>query len=674
MLASEVRDNIVVTANRSEQSTLEIIGNISSLDKTEIESTSATHIHELAVRVPGVWVSRGSGQEHLTAIRSPVLTGPGSCGAFLIMEDGIPTRPSGFCNVNQLFEIPTELADSIEVIRGPANALYGSNALHGTLNSILPSPKNFPMTKIAIKSGPNSYWRSKYFWNSNDQSDLYNFGLVIDHDGGFREDTGYEQIKFFGKKLTERANGVLTWSASGSWLDQETAGFIIGKDVYRNREIRFDNLNPEAFRKANSTRLSAKWIPNIDGPWNKEYQIFFRYSDMEFLQHFLPGKPLEKNNQISSGINLLATKDSWLDSKLTVGLDSEFAHGELDQFQSGPTQGSAFLQATRPEGQHYDYSVNSYSAAGFASWLFQLNPSWELRLGSRLEYLVFNYDNKMLDGNTRDDGTICGFGGCLYTRPSNRNDAFLNISPNIGLRHIVSPRTVIFANLATGFRAPQATELYRLQAQQNVNEIDSERIISAEVGVRHDNDTYDFEITGFGLRKSDYILRDSEGLNVSNGKSSHIGFETTLNWQISDQFYFDLAASFTQHQYRFNSDAALGEIISDGNEVDTAPPFLASSRIGYDFGITNLELEWVHHDDYYLDAANSAVYPGHDLINIRASIDLFQNWSIKISLNNATDEVYADRADLQSITDPVTYRYFPGRSREFFAEIIWQRN
>ena len=74
------------------------------------------------------------------AIRSPVLTGAGACGAFLVLEDGLPSRPAGFCNVNQLFELDFEQAGAIEVVRGPGSALYGSNALHGTINVLMPSP------------------------------------------------------------------------------------------------------------------------------------------------------------------------------------------------------------------------------------------------------------------------------------------------------------------------------------------------------------------------------------------------------------------------------------------------------------------------------------------------------------------------------------------------------
>ncbi len=124
----ETISELVVTSQRREEPRLLHAGNIDRLDGATIADVQHQHIHELLTRVSGVWLSRGSGQEHLTAIRSPVLTGGGSCGAFLFLEDGIPTRPAGFCNVNSIFEINTEQAHSVEVIRGPGNALYGSNA------------------------------------------------------------------------------------------------------------------------------------------------------------------------------------------------------------------------------------------------------------------------------------------------------------------------------------------------------------------------------------------------------------------------------------------------------------------------------------------------------------------------------------------------------------------
>ena len=61
-----------------------------SISKDDLLRVDPQHPKEIFQRVPGVWISRGSGQEHLTSIRSPVLTGPGACGSFLLLEDGIP--------------------------------------------------------------------------------------------------------------------------------------------------------------------------------------------------------------------------------------------------------------------------------------------------------------------------------------------------------------------------------------------------------------------------------------------------------------------------------------------------------------------------------------------------------------------------------------------------------
>ena len=123
---------------------LQHAGNIAQLDGRTLQWLQAQHIHEAMNRVAGAWVVRGSGQEHQTAIRSPVLGGGGACGGFLPLEDGIPVRPASFCNVNQFIELYPEEARAIEVIRGPGNALYGSNALHGTLNVLMPVPGDIP--------------------------------------------------------------------------------------------------------------------------------------------------------------------------------------------------------------------------------------------------------------------------------------------------------------------------------------------------------------------------------------------------------------------------------------------------------------------------------------------------------------------------------------------------
>ncbi|GIS20633.1 MAG: hypothetical protein CM15mP120_25490 [Pseudomonadota bacterium] len=153
--AAEVSDErgieeVVVTAGSSIQERLGAAGSGTVLTAKEIQQIGATHASEALNRVAGVWVNRGSGQEHLTAVRSAVMTGSGACGEFSYLQDGIPIRPHGFCNINNLFELNTEQAAAIEVWRGPASAVLGGNALHGAINVITPIPDQ---SLIALEAG-----------------------------------------------------------------------------------------------------------------------------------------------------------------------------------------------------------------------------------------------------------------------------------------------------------------------------------------------------------------------------------------------------------------------------------------------------------------------------------------------------------------------------------------
>mgnify|MGYP003848323851 CR=1 FL=1 len=134
--SSNTLESIVVTADRKQSTLRDVPASIFAVGGDDIKKIRPTHINELLARVPGTWISRGNGQESLTAIRSPVLAGAGACGAFLILEDGTPIRPVGFCNVNQLFDANLLQAGRVEVLKGPGAVVFGSNALHGIINVV----------------------------------------------------------------------------------------------------------------------------------------------------------------------------------------------------------------------------------------------------------------------------------------------------------------------------------------------------------------------------------------------------------------------------------------------------------------------------------------------------------------------------------------------------------
>ena len=386
---------------------------------------------------------------------------------------------------------------------------------------------------------------------------------------------------------------------------------------------------------------------------------------MDFLQHFLPGTPLEENGQDSFGVLM-----SWSnDRSLSAGVDLEWAEGELTEFQENPVDtGSAFLKETRPQGFHYNYAVQSSMAAGWLQWQHELPSGLEATAGLRAEYLAYDYNNRMLDGNTRDDGTACGFGGCLYTRPADRSDSFSNLSPEFGLAYKLNERQKLYFRAARGYRAPQATELYRLQKGQTVADLNSETLDSVELGLKGYTDKLSYEFTVYAMRKQNFIFRDASGFNISDGKTRSAGIESLLRWQFTDDLAISGNLSWARHEYDFNRDLGRGEIILKGNEVDTAPPWLGGLRLYWQRNANYAaEAEWIYQGGYFLDAANRHRYPGHSLLNLRGwRVIADGRHTVSLRLSNLLDVRYAERADYAF----GNYRYFPGAGRRISVE--WQ--
>ena len=660
-------EQVTVTATRDARVLTAQPETISIVDDAALQAISAVHPSQALASVPGTWVSRGNGQESLIAIRSPVLTGAGSCGAFAITEDGVPVRGTGFCNVNQLFDSHFEQAGRIEVLRGPGTVLYGSDAQHGVINILTAAPANGRETRAVLEGGANQYRRVKLEHSRGGDTGGFRIGFSGTRDGGYKEDSGFDQ-----QKLQLRADGRLPeWSYQSlltfSNLNQETAGYVTGKDAYRDDARKRENPNPEAFRDSQSARAQLRLERTLASGSTLQLTPYLRYTDMTFLMHFLPGTPLEQNGQRGVGVQTAIRYGDTESVAFTSGVDLEYTAGWLQQSQVGGF--SVF-----PAGRHYDYAVNAAVAAAFTQMEMDLSESTAATLGARGETLRYDYDNRMISGDTTDTGELCVNGftgaiGCRYTRPEDRSDRFSNLSLNASLVHTFASDVRGSLRLAHGFRAPQATELYRLQNGQMRAELDSESIDSLELGLRHTADNFRYGVTAFYMRKADAIFQSSDRLNLSDGESRHYGVEYELDWRLSDHWRLGAAGTLARHQYTNNVSApGSGLILSDGNDIDTAPRQLHNLDITWQPQIsTRIALQWQYTGSYYTDIENAHRYAGHDLLHLRLQHTLTDTIALGVRVENLANVDYAERADYSSLGGGD--RYFIGEPRSLYADL-----
>jgi outer membrane receptor protein involved in Fe transport len=650
---SDILEELVVTATRSEQTVAEVSGNIASIDQRALEIVSHTHINESLARVPGAWISRGNGQEHLTALRSPVLTGAGACGAFLMLQDSIPLRATGFCNVNELFDANSEQARRIEVIKGPSGVAYGSNAMHGVINVL--SPDLSPVRRLSLEGGPHEYARARFSVGSN----AWRVDGNATTDGGYKDDSGFDQQKLLISNRLAAWNWQVTNRAALTNLNQETAGFILGKDTYKSARLRRANPNPEAYRDTRSARLSSQWQMQLTNGSELTLTPYVRHARMRFIQHYLPGQAIEDNGHDSLGI-----QTGWQYNDFRAGIDAEATRGFLNEYQPNPTAGSPFLAGTIPQGLHYDYDVDARVLAVFGDYVLSPSDAMTVTVGMRFERVMYSYDNKMLTGRTRDDGTNCGFGGCRFSRPADREDKFNNVSARAGISYSLSPGSRLFINLARGLRAPHTSELYRLQGSQAVSEIEAEQLDSLEIGLRGDVNRFSYDVSAYAMRKDNFIFRDTNRATVDNGETSHRGIELRAEFALTNSL--SVAANWSWALHKYENNPALVASPVKGNDIDTAPRNLGSARLEWQPSEQVIaELEWVNLGSYYEDPENLHRYKGHDLVHLRTEVALDQRFTVFARITNLTDTKYAERADYSFGND----RYFVGEPRSLYLGI-----
>lgn len=636
-------DQIVVTARRTDAPQTELPTQFGLVAQDEIDLIKAEHPSEALFRVPGVFIHRGSGQEHLTAIRSPVLTGGAGAGSFLFLQDGIPLRAAGFANVNGLFEAHTEFASALEVTKGPGSALFGSNAVHGLINVLTRAPTE--ETELFAEALGGSFGRYRGRVSASGTAGNHGFwgGVSLLNENGFRADSGLDQ-----QKVTLRhdyqGDGLTIESAFHyTNLNQETAGFVLGPNAFADPDLFRTNPNPEAFRDVQSLRANSRITLDLSDTRQLVVTPFLRYTDMDFLQHFLPGTPLEQNRHWSVGVQS-ALYQNFGQSLLIFGLDTEYTDGALSEVQEAPTVFS-FTQ-----GVHYDYQIEATVAAPFVHGEWQANDWLRVIGGLRTEYTYFDYENRTEDG-------IVG----RFLRPGDRTDAFFTVTPKLGAVADLTPQHQLFANYARGARAPQTTDLYRLQQFQTVGEIDPEVADSVELGTRGVFGPLTYSVAGFFIDKRNFFFRDADGLNVPDGRTRHAGVEIDGLLEVTRRLSLSGNATYARHTYRFDRPVTNNatESISFGDFVDTAPRMLAGARAAYAFLPGSVaELEWVHVGSYFTDAANDNRYDGHDLLNLRLIWQANDTLNLFVNIRNLTDIRYAERADFAFGNE----RFFPGES------------
>ena len=694
---------VTVTATRQAVPLSESPWSVGVIGQESIAVTKPTHPSELLSQVPGVAISVTNGEGHQTAIRQGFTTSP----VYLFLEDGIPIRATGNFNHNALYEVNIPSAASVEVIRGPASALYGSDAIGGVVNVITRTPSTRAGGNGSLEMGQWGYSRLLAGADTGDGSvGALRLDVNLTTTDGWREKTGYDRRSFNARWDSQLPSGTRVKTILGmTSIDQETgANSALPKDLFLNDPT--VNLRSPAYRKVDALRLSSAFEHDLGGGRQLSLTPYLRQNKMDLngSYNFTGDARIEDTEVFSAGLLAKYQRDfnDAYRSRLILGLDVDHSPSKrletkiLLSFQTDPRANAStdtniqtlYRQYTGySQGDRmYDYEVNYRNVSPYAHWEFSPISALRVSAGIRRDQSSYTMDNHATPGFVTVYDNANKTISRQYYLPATAQADFSRWVPKLGMVYQLSAQSHWYASYNQGFRTPSESQLFRggrsasggslsarqAEAQALFNAASQLKAIKAEQlewGLRGSQQQIQYEVVAYQLTKSDDLLsqRDATGYSVqtNNGTTKHRGIEVLVGTRLSPAWRFDAAASYASHRYE---QWISGSTDYSGKNIESAPRTLANLRLsGKPQAGLNTQLEWVHVGSYYLDQANQyGKYPGHGLWNLRVSMAISAEASVFIRAMNLTDKRYADSASQSNAAGGL---YAPGLPRTVYAGI-----
>ncbi|QCR21424.1 TonB-dependent receptor [Pontibacter sp. SGAir0037] len=634
-------NQVVVSASREGQARTEVPVAISAISKEVLLETKPVTLDQVLNKVSGVYMVNLGNEQHTMAIRQPI----GYKSLFLYLEDGIPIRTSGDFNHNALIEINMAALKSIEVIRGPASSLYGSEAIGGAVNFITQAPSQVFTARVQAEASNLGYKRTDFSAsNTFGKLGVYVGGYYASQRNGIMSHSDFDKLA-----LTLRADyqlsvkSKLTTAASLiDYVTDQTGG--LDSTRFYNKE--YASLHTFTYRKVNALRVRS----TLEHAWNENnytlVTLFFRNNAIGQNPFYsisnVQGNPLKAKGEINEdafeSYGLIAQHKKGLpvlNGQLIGGISFDY---------SPATYQAHFITVDRSTTGVYtgyiptdslltDYQVQLLNSAAYAQ--LELNPAERLKLVAALRYdrLDYAFDNHLP--------------GSAFSGAPDEKNGFKSLSPKLGLTYDLGKSNGLYANYSVGFAPPQITELYR---GVKVPALKPSNYTNYEAGgwVSFAQHRGYLDISFYQLNGTNEIisvrLPDGSYQNQNAGRTKHQGVEYTLKYAPSDLVSIRFSGTNARHYFQEYEERGVG---FNNNEMATAPRFISNTEVTFRPVFVQglrLSLEWLHLGKYYMDAANTEYYNGYNLLNGRVGYTIkgFEIWLNSLNLAN---QLYATTAE-----------------------------
>ncbi|MQG95915.1 TonB-dependent receptor [Pseudomonas sp. MN1F] len=725
---------MTVSATRNAQDVSQVPSTVSVQTREQLDRQNVNNIQELVRYEPGVSVG-GTGQRSgLNGYNIRGIDGE----RVLTQVDGVSIPDSFFYGPyaqTQRNYVDPEIVKRVEILRGPASVLYGSNAIGGAVSYFTLDPDDI------IKPGKDVGARLKTGYSSADESWLTSAtvaGRTGDFDGllhlsqrnghetesyGSHGGTGLSRTEAnpedvrttnvlakLGWNYADDARLGLTYERYKDDRDQNILSAVggpftngSGLGMYRSRTGN-DTVTRERFGINHEFGLDSLVADHLK--WSLNYQV--AKTDQSTEEVYFPFSRTVLRTRDTTYKDRQWVFDAQLDKAFSVGATDHLLtygttlkHEKVTGSRSGTGTCLAVGGACRAIGQvstsdaqalvsdFPDPTVNTYSL--FVQDEIRWN-NWTFMPGARYDYT--RMEPKFTEAFLRG---IQGSGAA----PGSVDDSdkkWHRVSPKFGLTYAFNDNYTWYGQYAEGFRTPTAKSMYgRFEnptlgySVQGNPGLEPEKSKSYETGLRGNFDAGNFDVAVFYNKYRDFIDEDAvQSANLETTfQANNIKHATIKGAEIKGRLNLDHFGA-PQGLYTQGSIAyAHGRNDDNGQPLNSVNPLTGVFGLGYEQPNYGGLLSWtlvkrktrVDDTTFFAPDGQSSQFrtPGYGVLDLSGFYKVTDDVTVNAGLYNLTDKKYwqwdsvrgYDGQGEAGVTQPANLDRLTMPGRNFAINVVW---
>jgi iron complex outermembrane recepter protein len=630
---------VIITGNPLLSDPKNISQSILTISNRDLDIKRSSTIAEILNFQPGISV-RSNG----TATSRPVIRGFGN-NRILILENGL--RMGDLSNTSDDHGVSTDgsSAEKIEVLRGPASLLYGTNAMGGVINILTEGIPTYVLNNLdGSVNLSGSTINNEFTGNADVHYGINDFAF---HANYFNR-TNKDYKDGFGNKVVNSDQFSRGYQFGTSFIPSFGLAGISYSDFYNSYGIPF-----------NTTEESEEGPIKIEMK-KKELRFLLESQKLNsFINSFSlkGGYQKYEHQEISRNSGEVGTAFGLK----SYSADLSFRHQPIFSNLSGAFGLWGSVQNYTVSGEEAFTPNADYKS--FAAYFFeQLNmDAFTVQFGARYE----------LNSVEIPDAVIS------ETEFPGENKNYNSFSGSIGLVYNISDEFSIYTNLANAFRAPTIEELSSYAVHEATATFDigernliNEKNYGVDLGFRVRNANSQIEMSGYYNDIKNYIFRKPTEFFFSEDDSEYpfntddIGLPV-YKYSQSDAIIYGMELK-AQHDFTNNLSTTIIFDYVRGYQKDTdenlpqLPPLRFSIEERYSTDDYWAGLQWKLASEQNKTAEYEAPTKGYGLIDVYCGVRLMTGnfiHTFDVKVTNLFDQPYKDH--LSSIKN---FAYLPGRN------------